>query len=105
MPKKLQEAIAETDGLSAAGLVEESLVLTHKVAQESFIFRLMHKSDYRISNDSLDKTDGDQHSRIDETVPYLRQPNQRPKTGLSSRGNLPCPLSSSASKPCEVLRV
>jgi len=39
MPKKLQEAIAETDGLSAAaGLVEESLVLTHKVAQESSIF-------------------------------------------------------------------
>ena len=41
----------------------------------------MHKSDYRIPDDSLDKTDGDQHSRIDETVPYLRQPNQRPKTG------------------------
>ena len=37
--KKLQEAIAETDGLSAAaGLVEESLGLTHKVAQESSIF-------------------------------------------------------------------
>src|ERR1700736_773503 len=33
--KKLQEAIAEADGLSAAaGLVEESLGLTHKVAQE-----------------------------------------------------------------------
>ena len=33
--EKLQEAIAEADGLSAAaGLVEESLGLTHKVAQE-----------------------------------------------------------------------
>src|ERR1700736_6841993 len=37
--KKLQEAIAEANGLSAAaGLVEESLGLTHKVAQESSIF-------------------------------------------------------------------
>jgi hypothetical protein len=33
--KKLQEAIAEADGLSAAAdLVEESLGMTHKVAQE-----------------------------------------------------------------------
>jgi hypothetical protein len=30
----------------------------------------MYKIDYSIPNDSLDKTDGDQHSRIDENVPY-----------------------------------
>src|SRR5271169_5693343 len=39
----------------------------------------MHKSDYRIPNDSLDKTDGDQHSRIarqsfDSTAANRRSP-------------------------------
>jgi hypothetical protein len=49
----------------------------------------MHKIDYSIPNDSLDKTDGDQHSRIDENVPYRLRENLRfMKTNPNSTASL-----------------
>jgi hypothetical protein len=53
-------------GSGSATEVEQIGQHGEEIKPRKFHFRLMHKIDYRIPNDSLDKTDGDQHSRIDE---------------------------------------